>query len=323
MRTLVTGAAGFIGSHLAECLVAQGHDVVGLDAFTDYYDVALKRKNVEGVVDHPRFQLVERDVHVDPIDDLLRGVEVVFHQAAQPGVRMSWNEGFSLYSDHNITGLQRVLEAVRLAPTVRRLVCASSSSVYGDAEAYPCSEESPLRPRSPYGITKLAGEHLCRAYAESWNVPVTSLRYFTVYGPRQRPDMAMHRLFEAALDHESFPLFGDGGQRRDFTYVGDVVAANLAAAAADTAPGEIFNVAGGSAASMLEVIELVSELVGAHVDVERLGDQAGDVRRTGGDTRRARTMLAWQPQVDLRTGLTRQLDWHRTNLRHAPMSSPS
>lgn len=321
MKALVTGVAGFIGSHLAEALVGRGDDVVGLDCFTDYYDVAVKRSNLAWLECQPRFRLETCDLRSDDIANVVADVEVIFHLAAQPGVRHSWRDGFRSYSEHNVVALQRLLEAARGASRLQRLVFASSSSVYGDAAEYPCGEHTPLLPRSPYGITKLAGEHLCRVYCESWDVPVTMLRYFTVFGPRQRPDMALHRLCEAALSGTAFPLFGDGLQLRDFTYVGDVVAANLAAADADIEPGAALNIAGGDSATMLDVIGLVNELTGRTVSIEHCAEQAGDVRRTGADIEPARRLLGWEPAVDVAAGLGRQVAWHHSLRELGPLAA--
>ena len=228
MRALITGAAGFIGSHLVEALVADGWDVVGVDCLTPYYDVTQKLGNVEELRTSVDLELIDADLRTSPLEPLLDGVDAVFHQAGQPGVRASWDD-FESYVEHNILATRRLLEAAR-GTNVTRFVYASSSSVYGDAVSYPTREETLPMPQSPYGVSKLAAEHLCNVYARNWAVPVVSLRYFTVFGPRQRPDMATHRLIRAALEGGSFPMYGTGDQVRDFTYVGDVVAANLAAA---------------------------------------------------------------------------------------------
>lgn len=317
MRALVTGVAGFIGSHLAEQLLADGHTVRGVDCFTPYYEEASKRANLEGLVNHPDFVLVDADLRVTEIERLLPSIDVVFHQAAQPGVRLSWSEGFVLYAEHNILASQRLLEALR-HHTVSRVVFASSSSVYGNSPIYPTTEADLPQPHSPYGVTKLAAEHLCGLYASNWGVPTVSLRYFTVYGPRQRPDMATHRLIEAARGGPAFPLFGDGSQARDFTFVGDIVAANLAAGAADLAPGVVINVSGGSSCPLSELVELVGEVVGRPVPVERRPAQHGDVARTGGSIDKARELLGWVPTTDLRSGVALQVEWHERRPAPAP-----
>src|SRR4051812_20094766 len=261
MRTLVTGAAGFIGSTLVDALLARGDSVRGVDCFTPYYGREAKQANVTGALGASGFELVEADLRVHAIGPLLDGVDVVFHQAAQPGVRLSWADGFGDYDGHNVLATQRLLEAAKAAE-VQRVVYASSSSVYGNAAAYPTTEDDLPRPHSPYGVTKLAAEHLCNLYASNWKLPTVSLRYFTVYGPRQRPDMATHRLLAATLSGTPFPLYGDGSAVRDFTYVDDAVAANLAAAEHDCEPGTVVNIAGGSSISMTDLIALVGEVVG-------------------------------------------------------------
>jgi len=309
VRVLVTGVAGFIGSHLAERLLVDGHSVRGIDCFTPYYDAAAKRANLETVLGHPDFELVEADLRTAEIGPLVGSAEVVFHQSAQPGVRLSWSDGFALYAEHNILATQRLLEGLRLHP-VRRVVFASSSSVYGNATAYPTDETDLPRPHSPYGVTKLAAEHLCGLYAANWAIPTVALRYFTVYGPRQRPDMATHRLVEACLGGPIFPMFGDGAQVRDFTFVSDIVAANVAAATADVAPGTVVNVAGGTSCSLAHLVSVVGELLGRPVPLDRRPPHAGDVERTGGSIDRARELLGWEPRVDLRAGLTEQVAWH-------------
>lgn len=306
MICLVTGAAGFIGSHLVEELLTSGWEVRAVDSITPYYDVAQKEANAR--VFETEVPLERVDLTMTNLGPLLAGVDVIFHQAAQPGVRASW-ESFDGYLDANVRLTHRLLEAA-LEMDVSRLVYASSSSVYGNRQSYPTRETDLPAPVSPYGVTKLAGEHLCRLYAVERGLSTTSLRYFTVYGPRQRPDMAIHRLIEAALDGSRFPLYGDGKQIRDFTYVGDVVRANMKAATAEVPPGSVFNVAGGGATTLADVISLVEDLVGATIRIERKGDQAGDVFRTGGSAELAADLLRWTPNVSLGEGLRRQVEWH-------------
>jgi len=314
VNAVVTGCAGFIGSHLSEALLADGVAVKGIDAFTPYYDEAQKRANVRELTVDARFELVEADLRTSPIEPLIDGADVVFHLAAQPGVRVSWADGFPTYVEHNVLATQRLLEALR-GTSVGRLVYASSSSVYGNAPRYPTTEDDLPRPHSPYGVTKLAAEHLCGLYAENYAVPAVSLRYFTVYGPRQRPDMGFHRFLDAALAERAIPLYGDGEQVRDFTYVADVVGATIAASTADVAPGSVFNVAGGGAITVNALLDLVGDLVGSDIRVEHLPPQPGDVLRTGGSIERARAALGWEPRVDLRDGLAAELDWMRTLAR--------
>jgi UDP-glucuronate 4-epimerase len=314
MRALVTGAAGFIGSTLADRLVADGWTVRGVDRFTDYYPRPIKHANLDNVIDSSSFTLVEADLLTADLEPLLDGVDVVFHLAGQPGVRLSWADGFQTYNDLNVNVTQRLLEAVRNHP-VDRFVFASSSSVYGDAAIVPTDEDQPTNPYSPYGVTKLAGELLCRAYGGNFGVPTASVRYFTVYGPRQRPDMATHRLIEAAFGGHRFPLFGDGRQVRDFTYVDDIVDATIRAATHDLAPGVVLNAAGGGSVQVNELVQLVGDLVGQAVEIDWQAAQPGDVRRTGGAIAKARHLLEWEPRVDIATGVARQIEWHRNRSR--------
>lgn len=308
MRTLVTGAAGFIGSHLARRLRLEGHEVLGIDSFTDYYDVTLKRANAERI-GAAGVRLIEGDLNDVDLDGILDEIEVVFHLAGQPGVRSSWGSEFSAYTYSNISATQRLLEASRRKQTLRRLVYASSSSVYGNAERYPTSEGDRPQPLSPYGVTKLAAEHLCSLYATSFGVPTVSLRYFTVYGPGQRPDMAFTRFAKAAAHGGEIVIYGTGEQVRDFTYVGDVVEANLLAATKDVSAGSVLNVAGGSHVSVNEVIQIFGELSNSAIPVKYVEAIAGDVRQTGGDTSAIRSTLGWKPTVTLREGIAKQLRW--------------
>jgi nucleoside-diphosphate-sugar epimerase len=315
VRAVVTGAAGFVGSHLCDALVARGDHVLGVDCFTPYYDRAAKESNVAGLRDvGARFELVDADLRDADIGALIDGVDVVFHQAAQPGVRLSWSDGFATYVAHNVLATQRLLEAASARSVPPRIVYASSSSVYGNQPRYPTREADLPAPHSPYGVTKLAGEHLCALYAANHALPTVSLRYFTVFGPRQRPDMSIHRLCAAALTGATFPRYGDGTQIREFTYVSDIVAGNLAAADVDVAAGSIVNLAGGGEITLNELIALVGELAGSTVRVDAQPAQAGDSFRNGGAIDRARELLGWDPKVSLRDGLTQQLAWHRSRV---------
>jgi len=311
VRVLVTGCAGFIGSHTTERLVAAGHEVRGVDCFTDNYEPELKRANV-AAIDDAGFELVEADlVTADPVA-LLDGVDRVLHLAGQPGVRDSWADGFAVYVDRNITATQRLLEAAR-AVGVERFAAASSSSVYGDAETFPTPETTVPRPVSPYGVTKLAAEHLCTLYGTNFGVPTVSLRYFTVYGPRQRTDMAIRRLIDAALHGRTFTLFGDGSFSRSFTYVDDVVDANVAALLAEDVPaGTVCNVADRSTATMSELIELVEKATGSPLQIDRQPVAAGDAQRTGGSSELAERVLGWAPQTSLVDGVAAQVAWQRS-----------
>jgi UDP-glucuronate 4-epimerase len=305
---LVTGAAGFIGSHLVERLVETGWHVRAVDCLTRYYSVEQKRHTVRGLESLPRCSVIRADLRTCDVAELVDGVDVVFHQAGQPGVRDSW-EGFDEYVAQNLLVTQRLLDAAH-GSSVRRFVYASSSSVYGNASRHPTPEDALPKPVSPYGATKLAAEHLCDVYAEL-GVPTVSLRYFTVYGPRQRPDMALHRLIEAALSGARFPLFGDGRQVRDLTFVADVVEANMAAAEARALPpATVLNIAGGTVTSLRSVIEMVEELLGRSVEIDQRPAQRGDVRETSGSTALAADLLGWRPRVALQDGVTEQIAWH-------------
>jgi UDP-glucose 4-epimerase len=315
MRALVTGAAGFVGSTLVDKLLARGDDVVGIDCFIDYYPRAIKERNLESARESARFRFFEGSVVDAPLDRLLEGVDVVYHQAAQAGVRASWGDDFRIYSDNNVFGTQRLLESCRVA-AIKKVVYASSSSVYGDTDDLPMREASRPQPVSPYGVTKLAAEHLTWLYWKNYGLPTVSLRYFTVYGPRQRPDMAFHRFIRAVLLDEPIRLFGDGDQTRDFTYVDDIVDLNLAAADANVA-GRVYNVGGGSRTSVNEVIATIGEIVGREPRVEHLAPQKGDVRHTAADTSLARKELGYAPRVSLREGLEREVAWIRRELGRA------
>lgn len=306
MRVVVTGVAGFIGSHLAEHLLAEGHSVTGVDAFTTYYDPADKEANLTALAHEPRFDLVRADVVTAPLERLLAGRPAIVHLAAQPGVRSSFGDGFDRYVHDNVLATQRVFEAA-LAAGCQRVVYASSSSVYGDADSYPVDERTKTRPRSPYGVTKRTCEHLADVYRRL-GLETVGLRYFTVYGPRQRPDMAMRRLCEAAAGGAPFRLHGTGAQSRDFTFVADAVDATARAVSA-RAPGKVLNVGGGQEATMTEVIRLIADAAGVALPVLAAAAQAGDVLRTGADTRRARRRLGWSPQTDLASGLAAELAW--------------
>ncbi len=305
----MTGGAGFIGSHLAERLAGDGHEVVVVDAFTEYYDPARKRANF-AEIEGSGVELVEGDLNELDLNELVAGVDVVFHLAGQPGVRASWGKSFGTYLDQNVHATQRLLEACKEAST-ERFVYASSSSIYGDAERFPTEEDDRPTPISPYGVTKLAAEHLCRLYSRAYGLPTVSLRYFTIYGPRQRPDMAFTRFIGAVLEGEPLTVYGDGEQVRDFTYVADAVAATYAAADSGE-PGGVYNIAGGTQTSVREVIETIGELTGREPRVENEEAVAGDARRTGADTSRARRDLGYAPAVELREGLARQVEYVRT-----------
>jgi UDP-glucose 4-epimerase len=307
-RALVTGCAGFIGSHLTESLLQDGHAVLGIDCFNDNYSRAAKHLNVVRAVEHDGFELVNDDLADVEARELLQGCDVVYHLAGEPGVRSSWGARFDRYTHNNVATTQRLLEAA-LELTGLRFVYASSSSVYGDALTLPTREDVAPRPLSPYGVTKLAAEHLCVLYGEEHGVDTVALRYFSVYGPRQRPDMAFRRFCEAVVAGAPIEVFGDGGQTRDFTFVADIVAATRAAGERRTPPGRVYNVGGGDAVSVNRALETLAGLAGRPLDVRRLERQSGDVRDTGADTTRARDELGFVPHTLLEEGLAAELEW--------------
>jgi nucleoside-diphosphate-sugar epimerase len=314
-RSLVTGVAGFIGSHLAEALLARGHEVVGIDCLTDYYDPALKEANLRPLLAHSGFRFHRIDLAEADLDPALAGVDLVFHQAAQAGVRASWGREFAIYTRQNLEATQHLLELCR-GRAIKKFVYASSSSVYGETDELPMREEGPTRPHSPYGVTKLAGEHLAALYHRNFGVPALSLRYFTVYGPRQRPDMAFNRFIRGLLEHRPLVVYGDGSQTRDFTFVGDIVAANLAAAERGV-PGRVYNIGGGSRVALSDCLDLLVRLVGQG-EVRYQSRQHGDVTHTYADTSRARAELGFAPEVVLAAGLERQVTWQRALAAREP-----
>ena len=310
---LVTGAAGFIGSHLVDRLLADGWTVIGVDSFEDYYPRAHKERNLRDAKTSERFTLIEENVLTvtdagGPVHGALAQADVVFHLAAQAGVRASWGDNFSIYTDNNILGTQMLLEACKSA-AVRRFVYASSSSVYGDTADLPSHEDARCAPFSPYAVSKLAGEHLCYLYRRNFGIPSVSLRFFTVYGPRQRPDMAFHRFIRAIMEGRVIPVYGDGTQTRDFTYVSDIVEGVLAAAGVATEG--TYNLGGGSRASVLEVLALLGEVMGQEPRLEFIDKQAGDVRDTSAWLDRSRSDLGYAPRVSTRIGLENEVAWLR------------
>jgi nucleoside-diphosphate-sugar epimerase len=299
-RLVVTGAAGFIGSHLAERLVADGHDVLGVDSFNDYYDPARKRENAE------RLDVLDADLLDVDLDGVLDGADGVYHLAGQPGVRASFGPDFVHYVTRNVQASARLLEAA--ARHGIRVVYASSSSIYGDAESYPTREDAEPRPIAPYGVTKLCVEHLAYAHARTAGLSAVGIRFFTVYGPRQRPDMAFTPLLEALAEGSAFRLFGDGSASRSFTYVADA-AAGMIAALERGSPGELYNIGGGEEATMSEAIALAEQVADRELEVERHGVATGDVRRTKADVARAEQELDWRPTTPLADGLRAQWEW--------------
>ena len=306
MRILVTGVAGFVGSHVAERLLSDGHHVVGLDAFTDYYPRPVKERNLGPILERPGFTFHELDLRRDPLGPALDGVEAVIHEAAMPGLPRSWSD-FEAYLGCNVLGVARLLEACRAAG-VRRFLQASTSSVYG-LEAVG-DETMPLKPISPYGVTKLAAEQLILAHVATFGFPAVIVRYFSIFGPRQRPDMAYHRFIEAMLDGRPITLFGDGEQTRSNTFISDAVEGTLAALEGGRI-GEVYNIGGGESLTVNEAIASIAAVLEVEPIIERAQAQPGDQRRTGADTSRAERTFGYRPSVGAREGLRRQVDWHR------------
>jgi len=307
MNALVTGAAGFIGSHLSAALLDSGASVIGVDCFTDYYPRPLKEANLATVKDRQGFKFVQGALQEMDLKPLLAGVTHVFHLAAQAGVRKSWGQDFDVYTRNNIEATQRLLEALAGIP-IERFVYASSSSVYGDEVLLPMKEDAYPQPLSPYGVSKLAAEHLAHLYWVNHSVPAVSLRYFTVYGPRQRPDMGFQRFFTAVQRGKPITVYGDGEQTRDFTFVADAVAATIAAGHQGV-PGRVYNIGGGSRVTLNHVLDLISKVTGKPVAIQREPDQKGDMRHTYADTSAARRDLGFAPRVTLEEGLTQQYRW--------------
>jgi len=304
---LVTGAAGFLGSHLVERLLDAGHSVRGVDAFTPYYPRPYKEANLKRARDRAGFSFAELDLRTGDLAPLLEGVEWVFHQAAQPGVRGSWGEEFSIYTGHNLDATHRLLEAARKAG-VRRFIYASSSSVYGEIGDAAVGEDAPLRPISPYGVTKLAGEQLVGAYHREYGLAAMGLRYFTVCGPRQRPDMAFHKILRALHEDRAFTMFGDGEQARDFTYIADAVEANLLAARRGR-PGAVYNIGGGNPVTLAHAVRRLEAVVGRPARIERRPRADGDPLRTAADLARAREDLGYAPRVPVDEALRLEAEW--------------
>jgi UDP-glucose 4-epimerase len=307
MHALVTGCAGFIGSTLAERLLAQGSDVVGIDCFTDYYPREIKTRNLRILVSHPKFRFLESRVQDADLATLLADRSHVFHLAAQAGVRKSWGRDFAVYTVNNIEATQVLLEAA-VGSGIERLVYASSSSVYGDNTTIPMTEDALPQPVSPYGVTKLAAEQLCYLYFVNHGVPTASLRYFTVYGPRQRPDMGFNKFLKATLSDQPITVYGDGEQTRDFTFVADAVNATIAAAERGT-PGRVYNIGGGSRVSVNQVLEMIGRVAGRRPRITVDPAQKGDMRHTFADTSLARAELGFRPTVTLEEGLTAEYQW--------------
>jgi UDP-glucose 4-epimerase len=312
-KVVVTGCAGFIGSHLCEALLDRGDDVLGVDCFSDYYPRSLKEANVAALRGRGRFRLVEADLAAVDLEPLVAGRSCVYHLAAQAGVRASWGAQFETYVQHNVRATQKLLEALKERAGCR-LVFASSSSVYGKSQPLPTPEDVILRPNSPYGATKVTGEHLCALYRENWGLDYVALRYFTVYGPRQRPDMGFHKFIRAILEDRPLDVFGDGSQSRDCTYVADIVAATIQAGDAGTR-SQVFNVGGGSRRPLTDILGILESVLGRRARVRHGAVERGDVPHTHADISRSREEFGYNPRTSVEEGLERQARWLEATLR--------
>jgi len=310
MKCIVTGAAGFIGSHLTDKLLADGNEVIGIDNFLDYYPRRIKESNLDSAKQSKQFHFIEGNILDQDWNALFNGADVVYHLAAQAGVRASWGESFLIYTRNNIEATQLMLEAAR-QNKLGKFVYASTSSVYGDTEDIPMREESLVKPVSPYGVTKLAAENLCYLYWKSFGVPCVSLRYFTVYGPRQRPDMAFYKFFLAQIEGRPLTIFEDGNQTRDFTFVQDIVAGTMGAAS-NGHEGKTYNLGGGSRITVNDVLKMIGEITGKRVDVNYADKQKGDMRHTFASTENAQKDFGYSPKFSVKEGLTREFDWLKT-----------
>jgi len=311
-KVIVTGCAGFVGSHLVERLLKDGHTIVGIDNFSDHYPRGIKEKNMEGFVQERKFKFVEGDLLEADLKKLLNGVDVVFHQAAQAGVRDSWGVKFDVYTRNNILATQTLLEACKDS-RIRKFIYASSSSIYGDAESMPTKEDVLPKPISPYGVSKLAGEHLCYLYWKIFRVPTISLRYFSVYGPRQRPDMGFYRFVDSVLRGVKLSIYGTGEQTRDFTYVSDIVDGNISAMMSKQ-NGDVFNIGGGSRISVNDCVKIIEKILDKRARIERVAHQSGDAGHTYADISKARKMLGYKPEVCIEDGLNKQALWMKNEV---------
>jgi UDP-glucose 4-epimerase len=312
MALLITGVAGFVGSHLAERLLEEGFDLIGVDSFLDYYPKEIKENNLRRVIENPKFKFIEANLLGLNLKEIFEQVEAVFHQAAIPGVRASWGKDFSQYVENNIQATQVLLEACKDVK-IKKFIYASSSSVYGDSDELPIKETSPTQPVSPYGVSKLAGEHLTSLYFKGYGIPTVSLRYFTVYGPRQRPDMGFHKFISAVLLGREIDIYGTGEQTRDFTFIGDAVEANLQAFFGGK-EGEVYNVGGGSRIKLIETIRIIEEISGKRADLKYRDPQRGDAKHTYADVSKAKRDFGYSPEVNIYEGLKRHYEWLKENL---------
>lgn len=311
MNILITGVAGFIGSHLAERLLKEGYSLRGIDSLTNYYPRKFKEDNIKNLLCSKNFQFIEQDLRYCDLSILLKDIDIIFHQSAQAGVRSSWGQNFSIYIEQNILVTQRLLEFIKNY-SVKKFIYASSSSVYGDiTEHLIMREDLKPQPISPYGVTKLAGEQLAYLYWKNYNIPTTALRYFTVYGPRQRPDMAFHKFIHALLQNQPITIYGDGTQQRDFTYIDDIIEANIAALQYARA-GEIYNIGGGHIETLNNILNIMEEITQKKIQINYSDKQQGDVYRTNADIKKAKSELNYQPVYNLKEGLKIQIQWMKT-----------
>lgn len=312
MRYLVTGVAGFIGSSLAEELIKEENEVIGIDCFTDYYSKEIKEKNLEGLMGNPSFKFIEGNLLNINLEEIIKNIDYIFHEAAQPGVRTSWGENFKVYVDNNILATQKILEVLK-NKKIKKFIFASSSSIYGDAEEFPIKESTLPKPVSPYGVTKLAAENLCYLYWKNYGIPIVSLRYFTVYGPRQRPDMAFHKFIKAILKDEKIVIYGEGEQTRDFTFIDDIVNASILAMKSNVV-GEVFNIGGGTRITVKKVIEILQRIISKKAKIRFIEEQKGDVRHTFADISKVSKILSYYPEVKIEEGLKREVEWIKENM---------
>lgn len=307
-KIFITGVAGFIGSHIAKRILKMGLEVIGIDSFTDYYSRQIKESNIKDILNDKKFTFIEGDILEVNLVEILRDVEYIFHEAAQAGVRASWGQYFDTYVKNNILTTQRLLEVCKDSLILKKIIYASSSSVYGETKVLPMAEDHPTNPVSPYGVSKLAAEHLCMLYWKNFGVPTVSLRYFTVYGPGQRPDMGFNKFIKAAVKDEEIIIYGDGNQTRDFTFVSDIVDANILAMESDV-KGEIFNIGGGIRISVLDIIEILRQIIGKQIKITNIAFQKGDVMDTFSDTSKAASILGYSPKKRLQDGLQEEYEW--------------
>jgi nucleoside-diphosphate-sugar epimerase len=311
MKILITGVAGFIGSNLGKKLLESNHEVIGIDCFTDYYSHEIKEKNISNLFNYDAFKFYDKDLYLFPIEDICDGVDCIFHLAAQPGVRLSWGNNFDVYVRNNIIVTQKILESIK-NHKIKKFIFASSSSVYGNVDKLPISENTATRPNSPYGVTKLDGENLCHLYYKNYGIPVTILRYFSVFGPGQRPDMGFHNFITSIIKEKEIIIYGSGNQTRDFTYIDDVVNANISTLDSDK-DGEIINIGGGNRISINDTIKLLQDIIGMKAKIKYVETAKGDVEHTRADISKASRLLGYYPKIGVEEGLKKQYECIKNN----------